>query len=257
MFLGENMFRKITLFLSLCSLNANASLPPTSSRVSGDISNITTFITNYGSFTGTRTGSSLTIDGIGVASGTSLVLGGSLTTNSIADFQSTTKAFLPPRMTTSQKLAISPAASGMVVYDTSLNLLSTYNGSTWVNPSTTAGTPVVPGYSGNVDTFSISFGASATSACASANGIICPYSDGIGAEANVYHGSSTGIYVLQTSKTYNKLKCVGTSESSSGDGWIRGPINCTVCSSVQFLTVLYSTALTPNSWGTLYCIGTY
>jgi hypothetical protein len=47
--------------------------------------------------------------------------------------QSTSAGFLPPRMTTTQKNAISTPASGLQVYDTTLNQMSYYNGTTWVN----------------------------------------------------------------------------------------------------------------------------
>jgi hypothetical protein len=47
--------------------------------------------------------------------------------------QSTSAGFLPPRMTTTQKNAISTPASGLMVYDTDLNQMSYYNGTTWVN----------------------------------------------------------------------------------------------------------------------------
>jgi hypothetical protein len=44
---------------------------------------------------------------------------------------STTKGFLPPRLTTTQKNAISSPATGLVVYDTTLNKLSVYTGAAW------------------------------------------------------------------------------------------------------------------------------
>jgi hypothetical protein len=47
--------------------------------------------------------------------------------------QSTTKGFLPPRMTTTQKNAIASPATGLQVYDTTLNQMSYYNGTTWTN----------------------------------------------------------------------------------------------------------------------------
>ena len=48
----------------------------------------------------------------------------------IIQADSTTKGFLPPRMTTTQKNAIS-AVAGLVVYDSTTNKLQCYNGSTW------------------------------------------------------------------------------------------------------------------------------
>jgi hypothetical protein len=52
--------------------------------------------------------------------------------NAILDLTSTTKAFMPPRMTTTEKLAIATPTAGMVVYDNTLNALSTYNGVSWI-----------------------------------------------------------------------------------------------------------------------------
>ena len=52
--------------------------------------------------------------------------------SAILDISSTTKAFIPPRMTTAQKNAISSPAAGMLVYDTTEASLYTHNGSTWV-----------------------------------------------------------------------------------------------------------------------------
>jgi hypothetical protein len=48
------------------------------------------------------------------------------------EIESTTKGFLIPRLTTTQKNAISTPASGLQVYDNTLNQLSYYNGSAWV-----------------------------------------------------------------------------------------------------------------------------
>ena len=44
---------------------------------------------------------------------------------------STTQGFLPPKMTTAQKNAISSPVSGLVVYDTTLNKLALYTGAAW------------------------------------------------------------------------------------------------------------------------------
>lgn len=47
--------------------------------------------------------------------------------------ESTSKGFLPPRMTTAQKNAIASPSAGLMVYDTTLNQMSYYNGTAWVN----------------------------------------------------------------------------------------------------------------------------
>jgi hypothetical protein len=62
----------------------------------------------------------------------SLLLG--TTTNrasSILTMESTTQGFLPPRMTTTERNAIASPATGLVVYDTTLNKLSVFTGATW------------------------------------------------------------------------------------------------------------------------------
>ena len=51
------------------------------------------------------------------------------------EVHSTSKGFLPPRMTQTQKLAISSPATGLTVYDTTSNLLSYHNGTNWFVPS--------------------------------------------------------------------------------------------------------------------------
>jgi hypothetical protein len=53
--------------------------------------------------------------------------------SSILTLASTTKGFLPPRMTTTQKNAIASPATGLMVYDTTLNLISVYNGTMWIS----------------------------------------------------------------------------------------------------------------------------
>jgi hypothetical protein len=53
--------------------------------------------------------------------------------SALMDIASTTKGFLPPRMTTTQKNAIATPATGLQVYDTTLNQMSYYNGTTWTN----------------------------------------------------------------------------------------------------------------------------
>ena len=51
--------------------------------------------------------------------------------SSILDVSSTTKGFLPPRMTTVQRNAISSPAEGLVIYNTDEKTLNIYNGTLW------------------------------------------------------------------------------------------------------------------------------
>ena len=53
-------------------------------------------------------------------------------TKAILELSSTTLAFLPPRMTNTQRNAISSPATGSVIYNSTTNLLNHYNGSAWL-----------------------------------------------------------------------------------------------------------------------------
>jgi hypothetical protein len=76
--------------------------------------------------------------------------------SSVIDLSSTTKGFLPPRMTNIQKNAISSPVAGLVVWCTdcsSNGMIQVYNGTTWTNSNgyvtctpSTNGTAVVSGY---------------------------------------------------------------------------------------------------------------
>ena len=55
----------------------------------------------------------------------------------LLDVSSTTKGFLPPRMTTTQRTAITTPATGLQVYDNSTNSLWYYNGTVWINTAAT------------------------------------------------------------------------------------------------------------------------
>lgn len=57
----------------------------------------------------------------------------------VLELVSTTKGFLPPRMTTTQRDNISSPGAGNVVYNTSTNKLNVYNGSSWVEAGSGGG----------------------------------------------------------------------------------------------------------------------
>jgi nitrogen fixation protein len=73
------------------------------------------------------------LNGSGEILGSTLIGGTAINASSQLEVRSTTKGFLPPRMTTTQKNAIASPAAGLMVYDTTLNLMSVYNGTIWIS----------------------------------------------------------------------------------------------------------------------------
>jgi hypothetical protein len=98
----------------------------------GSISTTAIFTDNMaiGSYSGVTPPSNGLIVSGSVGIGTSSVNG-----SAIAQINSTTKGFLPPRMTNTQKQAITSVAEGLTVYDTTLHYLSFHNGTNWFFPS--------------------------------------------------------------------------------------------------------------------------
>jgi len=62
----------------------------------------------------------------------SIGVGGDPNANAILDLQSTTKGFLPPRLSSVQRNAISSPANGLMVYDSDLQCLMIYLVDNWV-----------------------------------------------------------------------------------------------------------------------------
>ncbi len=56
-----------------------------------------------------------------------------VTTSALLEMKATTKGFLPPRMTTTQRNAIASPATGLIVYDTTLLSEFQYNGTSWIS----------------------------------------------------------------------------------------------------------------------------
>jgi hypothetical protein len=79
------------------------------------------------------------IDQIDPFTGSVSIGSGLANANAILDVQSTTKAFMPPRMTTAQKLAIPSPTAGMVIFDTNIGQQSTYTGTAWTSGLGTIG----------------------------------------------------------------------------------------------------------------------
>jgi hypothetical protein len=123
-----------TNIFRILSPNGNAQIQSTASNVVSFVSSVQ--LNAEGSSYGFFSGGLRTY--IGVSSGgtvSSTVFGSTAApdVSALVDIKSTTKGVLFPRMTTVQKLAIGTPAAGLQVYDTTLNQMSYYNGTTWVN----------------------------------------------------------------------------------------------------------------------------
>ncbi|WP_415325843.1 hypothetical protein [Chryseobacterium sp. MMS23-Vi53] len=53
--------------------------------------------------------------------------------SAILELSSTNRGFLPPRMTTAQRDALNPKPAGIMIYNTSVNIMQYWNGSSWQN----------------------------------------------------------------------------------------------------------------------------
>jgi len=87
---------------------------------------------NFGRITFSTAYTSSLVDRMVLDEYGSLAIGTSLANStSILDLTSTTKGFLPPRMTTTQKNAIASPAVGLMVFDTTLNKLCVRGAAAW------------------------------------------------------------------------------------------------------------------------------
>ena len=126
------MIKKLLITYLFLITNVFAGLPPTTSKINGESSYLPTFKTDFGTFKGTRSGSTLILNSIGDAKGDSLVLGGTKDTSAILDVQSTNKGALLPRMTTAQRDLIPLPSTGLIIYNTDTNKLEIYDSGSWV-----------------------------------------------------------------------------------------------------------------------------
>lgn len=75
-------------------------------------------------------GASIIMNGGGLTAGVGI--GGAADAKALLDLQSTTKGFLPPRLTTTQQNAIASPPEGLLIWNTTLVDFMKYNGSAWV-----------------------------------------------------------------------------------------------------------------------------
>jgi uncharacterized protein (TIGR02145 family) len=113
-------------------------------------------------------------------------------TSAKLDISSSTQGFLPPRMTTNQRDAITSPAIGLVIYNTSTNCLNFYIGNGW---NETCGNPILP--SGTVTTINCgtatNTGTLTQGTAASGVSSSIPYTGGNGGSHSGQTITSTGV----------------------------------------------------------------
>lgn len=57
-----------------------------------------------------------------------------INTSAVLELQSTTKGFLPPRMSSTERNSIVSPPVGLTIYNSTFNCLEWYNGTVWTNP---------------------------------------------------------------------------------------------------------------------------
>jgi hypothetical protein len=70
--------------------------------------------------------------GISVQDADGIGIGAALVTSALLSMTSTTKGFLPPRMTSTQRDAIATPATGLMIFNTTTSAYNLYNGVAWV-----------------------------------------------------------------------------------------------------------------------------
>lgn len=120
-----------------------------------------------------------------------------------------------------------------------------------------SGVPAVPGLSGRVDAFSVSYGATATTVCSTSP---CAYIDQIGDAVNATTGVariSLGTVQLTTIRTYAKLKCVVSASEGTGSVslYTGSALSCSNCTQVQF--DMANTSVLKDTYGIFMCQGSY
>jgi len=101
---------------------------------------VDTLVSNNASKWSTATGG-INYDGGNVGIGTATP-----ETSAILDLNSTSKGFLPPRMTTLQRDGIISPVKGMMIFNSGLNKYQFYDGSTWTSIASGTGGAVVTSY---------------------------------------------------------------------------------------------------------------
>ncbi len=142
---------------------------------------------------------------------------GAANSKSVIDMTSTTKGFLPPRMTTTQRDAISSPPAGLEIFNTSTSAPNFYTGSAW---SQSAGT--VTSVAATVPSVLSVSGSPITSSGTLAftySGTALPVANG-GTAGTTKLTAASGLFTSITRQAFNTGGSTGTVTIGSGALWI-------------------------------------
>lgn len=219
---------KFLILFFLVLTCAEAGFPPTTSRISGESVDSTTFTFRFPNFTGTRSSSIISL-GVNSVAGGGTGLGTLTASNLIIGAGTSNVTFIAPG-----------AANNVLVS----------NGSTW----SSAISPITcKGHTANCDIFAFTYGATASTNCVSGT---CAYLDQLGNNvSSVVRGGSAGAYTANLTISYTKVKCTFNGiVAGSGPAMTYGITG--TGSSFTFQT-LNTTPANSDTNGTLTCIGIY
>jgi len=121
--------------------------------------------------------------------------------SSVLELKSTTRGFLPPRMSTVQRNAIVSPATGLLIYNSDKNCTEWYNGVLWYNgcgnQDSSGGTAVVSGYSAKTSSGSFTVGTQVSGVTQSITATVTVVGNySISAMANGVNFTASGIFTV-------------------------------------------------------------
>ena len=173
--------------------------------------------------------------------------------SSIVEMASTTQGFLPPRLTSAQRDAISSPAAGLVIYNTNTNCLNFYAGNAWFE---TCGSVVPTAVVSSLNCGSATAtGYIYSGTLASGVSISVPYSGGNGGIYSPQSISSTGVLGLTASLSIGNLVSGSGSLVFTISGTPAASGTATFPLSMAGQSCSFSLSTIPYTPGSVFCSG--